>query len=77
MTPLFQWSLLTVSIAASAFANPLCTYSIVQANPSPQTFAPLIVSDHPHGTVNNSYIVMLKDDLPASVALMQNHINFV
>ena len=75
MTPLFQWSLLTVSIAASVFATPLSTYSVVHANPSPLTIAPLVVSDHPHGTVNNSYIVMLKDDLPA--ALMENHINFL
>jgi cerevisin len=75
MTPLFKWSILTVSIAASAFATPLSTYSVVQANHSPLTIAPLYVSDHPHGTVNNSYIVMLKDDLP--VSLMQNHINFL
>lgn len=75
MSPLFQWSLLAVSTAASVFGTPLSTHSVVQANPSPLTFAPLVVSDHPHGTVNNSYIVMLKDDLPAS--LMQNHINFL
>ena len=75
MSPLFQWSLLTVSIAASAFATPLSTYSVVQGNSSPLTIAPLVVSDHPHGTVNNSYIVMLKDDVP--VSLMQNHINFL
>ena len=75
MSPLFQWSLLTVSIAASALATPLSTHSVVQENPSPLTIAPLVVSDHPHGTVNNSYIVMLKDDLP--VSLMQNHINFL
>ena len=75
MSPLFQWSLLTVSIAASALATPLSTYSVVQANHSPLTIAPLVVSDHPHGTVNNSYIVMLKDDLPFS--LMENHINFL
>ena len=75
MSPLFRWSILTVSIAASAFATPLSTYSVVQANPSPLTIAPLVVSDHPHGTINNSYIVMLKDDLPDS--LMQNHLNFL
>jgi cerevisin len=75
MTHLFQWSLLTASIVASVFATPLSTSSVVYANPSPLTIAPLVVSDHPHGTVNNSYIVMLKDDLPTS--LMQNHINFL
>ena len=30
---------------------------------------------HPHGTINNSYIVMLKDDVPQ--AIMQNHFNFL
>ena len=75
MSPLFQWSFLTVSIAASAFATPLSTYSVVHPNPSSLTVAPLVVSDHPHGTVNNSYIVMFKDDLP--IALMQNHVNFL
>ena len=75
MTRLFQWSLLTISITTSALATPLSTYSVVHANPSPLTVAPLVVSDHPHGTVNNSYIVMLKEDLPTS--LMENHINFL
>ena len=75
MSPLFQWSILTVSVAASAFATPLSTYSVVQTDPSPLIVAPLVVSDHPHGSVNNSYIVMLKDNL--APALMQNHMNFL
>jgi cerevisin len=32
-------------------------------------------ADHVHGTINNSYIVMLKDDLPA--ALLATHMNFL
>jgi len=75
MSPLFQWSLLTVSVAASAFATPLSTNSVVQTDPAPLAIAPLVASDHPHGTINNSYIVMLKDNTPSS--LMQNHINFL
>jgi len=75
MSPLFQWSVLIVSIAASALATPLSTYPVVQTNPSHLTLAPLEVSPHPHGTVNNSYIVILKDNLP--VSLIQNHINFL
>ena len=75
MSRLFQWSLLTVSLATSAFATPLSTSSVVQTDPSPLIFAPLVASDHPHGTINTSYIIMLKDDLPPS--LMQNHINFL
>ena len=37
--------------------------------------APLLVAEHPHGTVNNSYIVMLKSQTGADV--LQNHMNFV
>lgn len=37
--------------------------------------APLLVEEHPHGTVNNSYIVMLKPQTGADV--LQNHMNFV
>ena len=76
MSRLFQWLLLAVSIAPLAIATPLSTYSVVHPDSSsPLTFAPLEVSPHPHGTVNNSYIVILKDNLP--VSLMQNHINFL
>lgn len=74
MSPLFQWSLLTVSIAASAFATPLSTNYIVETDPSPLMVAPLVVSDHPHGSLNNSYIVMLKVEDPL---LMENHMNFL
>ncbi|KAG1763657.1 peptidase S8/S53 domain-containing protein [Suillus placidus] len=34
-----------------------------------------MVSEHPYGTINNSYIVVLRDDLPQAV--MQNHFNFL
>jgi cerevisin len=37
--------------------------------------APLLSSHHPHGTVNDSYIIMLKDDLAPS--LKENHFNFL
>jgi cerevisin len=37
--------------------------------------APLLESHHPHGTVNDSYIIMLKDDLTPS--LKENHFNFL
>ncbi|KAF9563017.1 hypothetical protein CPC08DRAFT_742016 [Agrocybe pediades] len=76
MSPLFQWSLLAVSIATTAFSTPLSTsYDSQHVSPSPLTLAPLVVADHPHGTINNSYIVMLKDGLSTSV--MQSHMNFL
>jgi len=34
-----------------------------------------MAAHHPHGTINSSYIVMLKPDVPSSV--MQNHLNFL
>ncbi|KAG1846718.1 hypothetical protein C8R48DRAFT_779465 [Suillus tomentosus] len=62
-----------VSASASMYlcSNPL------QTNPytSALKVAPLIASDHPYGTVNNSYIVVLRDDLPQAV--VQNHYNFL
>lgn len=76
MSPIFQWSLLAVSIASSVFATPLSTNSDSQhVSPSPLTLAPLIAADHPHGTINNSYIIMLKDGL--STTVMQSHMNFL
>jgi cerevisin len=37
--------------------------------------APLLEERHPYGTVNNSYIVVFKDDVP--LHLIQSHMNFV
>lgn len=34
-----------------------------------------MASEHPYGTVNNSYIIVLRDDLPQAV--IQNHMNFL
>lgn len=34
-----------------------------------------MTSEHPYGTINNSYIVVLRDDLPQAV--IQNHFNFL
>ncbi|KAG6849397.1 hypothetical protein H0H93_008754 [Arthromyces matolae] len=42
---------------------------------SPLSLAPLLHADHPHGTLNNSYIVKLRPG--ASQALIANHFNFL
>ncbi|KAJ3538800.1 hypothetical protein NMY22_g5015 [Coprinellus aureogranulatus] len=39
------------------------------------SLAPLLASEHPHGTLNNSYIVILKDDVHPDVKA--NHLNFL
>ncbi|KAF9047568.1 peptidase S8/S53 domain-containing protein [Panaeolus papilionaceus] len=72
MPTLFKWSLLAVSVASMVVATPLSTSSFVDIH---NGVAPLYVEDHPHGTVNNSYIIMLKDDIPD--ALKFNHMNFL
>ncbi|KAH9485672.1 Subtilisin-like serine protease [Psilocybe cubensis] len=75
MSALFQWSLLAVSIASTAFSTPLSTSPNFQAPSSPLSVAPLVATEHIYGSINNSYIVVLKDDIPSS--LIQNHMNFL
>ncbi|EIW54006.1 uncharacterized protein TRAVEDRAFT_153966 [Trametes versicolor FP-101664 SS1] len=72
MTRLLYVTLLAVSLAS---ATPLSTYHETPRQRAGFTLAPLVAEEHPHGTVNNSYIVMLKDGL--APALMQNHMNFL
>ncbi|KAI9511441.1 subtilisin-like serine protease [Russula earlei] len=76
MSPVFALALL--SLAASSLATPLSTGHHNDARQgSPLYLAPLHTADHeaPHGLVNDSYIVMLKKDLP--LAALDNHYNFV
>ncbi|PCH35720.1 hypothetical protein WOLCODRAFT_28089 [Wolfiporia cocos MD-104 SS10] len=69
-------SLLAVSLAAVGYATPLSTHPHdIPRERSSLPYAPLVVNEHPHGTVNNSYIVMLKDGVAPE--LLQNHVNFV
>ena len=65
-----------LAVALGAAASPLSTnpHDIPSAR-SAFKVAPLLVEEHPHGTVNNSYIVMLKRQTGSEV--MQNHMNFV
>ncbi|KAG5352760.1 hypothetical protein C0989_000699 [Termitomyces sp. Mn162] len=77
MTTTFaKWSLVAITLASSASATPLSTHP--HHSPSidtPLALAPLFVAEHPHVTLNNSYIVRLKHG--ASQALLANHINFL
>ncbi|KAJ7658531.1 peptidase S8/S53 domain-containing protein [Mycena rosella] len=66
---------LALSLVSAVSSTPLSTspfYSPAQR--APLVLAPLSTS-HQYGTINNSYIVMLKRDTPATV--MQNHFNFL
>lgn len=78
MSPFLSVSLLSLALAASSLATPLSTnyrYDVPQGSRLP--IAPLHTAEHeaPHGLVNNSYIVMLKKDLP--LAALDNHYNFL
>ncbi|KAK7036506.1 proteinase B [Paramarasmius palmivorus] len=76
MSHLISSSLLALSLAASAYATPLSTNP--HSSPSGRGFlakAPLLQAEHLHGTVNNSYIVVLKHDSSSSV--VDNHMNFL
>lgn len=75
MSRLLQWSLLAVFCTSYAVSKPLSTSPNFNVKSSPLTLAPLVVEDHPHGTINNSYIVLLKHDLPT--ALKDSHMNFL
>lgn len=71
----FTLALLVASLASSALATPLST-SLYSSQRRPYLgVAPLVEVEHVHGTINNSFIVVLKDDIPPS--LMQNHLNFL
>ncbi|KAG1898950.1 peptidase S8/S53 domain-containing protein [Suillus fuscotomentosus] len=72
---LATWSLLAAALAPAVLATPLSTNPYNIPSRPQLKVAPLIASDHPYGTVNNSYIVVLRDDLPQAV--VQNHYNFL
>lgn len=64
-----------VLVASTAIATPLSTSYNYNVERSSLTLAPLVAEYHPHGTVNNSYIIVLKDDVPESVK--NTHMNFL
>jgi len=69
-----MWPLLVLSLASSVLASPLSTDHAVNYQRPSLGLAPLMVLNHPHGTVNNSYIVVLK---PGAANQLENHINFL
>ncbi|KAF9222479.1 hypothetical protein BS17DRAFT_802996 [Gyrodon lividus] len=68
-------ALLAVSLASTVLATPLSTSPYNTQRRPYLGLAPLAEFEHVHGTINNSYIVVLKDDVSAS--LMQNHLHFL
>ncbi|TFK74715.1 hypothetical protein BDN72DRAFT_854009 [Pluteus cervinus] len=69
-----QWSLFAASLVSSVVASPLSTDHDMSYQRPALGLAPLMVSEHPHGTVNNSYIIMLK---PEAASHLTNHLNFL
>lgn len=68
-------SLLAVALLQGVQATPLSTHPYDTRARSSFAVAPLYTEEHPHGTVNNSYIVMLRHDIAPE--LMDNHMNFL
>ena len=68
-------ALLAASLASSALASPLSTSPYASQRRPYLGVAPLVQVEHVHGSINNSYIVVLKDDV--SPSLMENHLNFL
>lgn len=71
----FTLALLAASLASTALATPLSTPPYSSQRRPYLSVAPLVEVQHVHGTINNSYIVVLKDGV--SPSLMQNHLNFL
>lgn len=55
-----RYATVAVVVAATACATPLSTSPIYSSRRTGFAVAPLIAAEHPHGSVNNSYIVMFK-----------------
>ncbi|KAK0486483.1 peptidase S8/S53 domain-containing protein [Armillaria novae-zelandiae] len=74
MTSLICSSLYALSLAATVYASPLSTFSQHPPSRSSLAVAPLISDGHAYGSINDSYIVILKDGHPM---MLQNHLNYL
>jgi cerevisin len=71
-----SFALLAITLVGAASAKPLSTSPRFDARDQPSlAVAPLVDNHHPHGTLNDSYIVVLKSDLTG--VHVQNHLNFL
>jgi len=75
MSPFYQLALVAAVYASAVLATPLSTPPHILPQRGSWSPAPLLASEHPHGSVNNSYIVILKNDVHPDVK--QNHLTFV
>lgn len=78
MSRILSVSLLSLSLVVSTLATPLSTnYQYDARQGYPFVLAPVLTEEHeaPHGLINNSYIVVLKKDMPQAV--VGNHYNFL
>jgi cerevisin len=73
---MYTLSILALSLAGVATAKPLSTSTYRDTRQrAPWAAAPLLAETHPHGSVNNSYIVIFKEDVGAHH--VENHMNFL
>jgi len=68
--------LIVLSVAGAVSATPLSTsIHYTGRDRTPWATAPLIEEHHPHGSLNNSYIVVFNEDVKAPH--VENHMNFL
>ena len=70
--------LAAIALSFSAGVQALCpSFPIYQPNvaDTPVRIAPVLESEHLYGTINDSYVVVLKDDISSS--LLSNHLNLL
>jgi len=68
--------LIVLSVAGAISATPLSTSThYTSRDRAPWVTAPLIEEHHPHGSLNNSYIVVFREDVKA--LHVENHMNFL
>jgi len=75
MITLSKLSLVAFYLISIAQPTPLSPNPPNAHSHSPLSLAQLVVTEHPYGTINNSYIVVLKSDL--SPSLKDNHFSFL
>ena len=66
---------LAISVAVSVHGSPLSTDPLDELQQRSHMMAPIIEAEHPYGTINNSYIVVFKDNI--TPALMYNHLDLL
>lgn len=75
LSPSTSFTLVAFSLASAVHSTPLSTSHNNGAAAPRWSLAPLIKDSHPHGSMNDSYIVMFKPE--SQTHHVDNHLNFL